>query len=300
MTEATKTKKSNKKDVQTTEATRKASPPAWLLSNKQVQDVRATGTRLTVDGHGKSTYDEAKRSKAKEADERKLPRDGHITLAQAVDARNASRAGGLLKEDSDVFDYENYATFQIAVAECKDKGNIEAALIKLLGVKSINLDEAATASKVDRSAANDMAFMKEALYCTGTLVHLRDVRQTELLEYYSGLPTFQKRIADARYGRVKQWGEKGAPAAGARVPRMEKAPREKAPTILGFRVGSKIGKVAEKLLAAGKKGMTVAEFEAASGGSQANTIKRAVEEWKTIRMEKAEKRADSKLYAVTE
>lgn len=277
---------------------RKALPPAWLLSNAVIMALLAEKTKL-VEVKGSMTIPAGKEWKGiPEGDTRKLPRDGHLRLQTAVEARNAGRDGALLKEDSDLFDYESFSCFQLAVSGCKNVPVLEAVAKTLIGGK-IDLDAAAEAGKAERNKPSDLRFLKELVYCAGTLKHLSEVSQHNQIQYLGALEKFQQRIANLRYSKVKTWDENGKPADGARVPRMENAPKQAAPTILGFRLGTVIGAAVEKLVAAGKKGMTIAAFEEAAKGGQSNTIARAVDRG-AFRVEKngKDKRGEWMLYAV--
>lgn len=295
---ATKTKTEPKlKPVKEPAAPRaKAVPSAKLLGNKTVVELLGLKSKLVESKRGGRAYPDGYKYD-KEKDGRTLPRDGHLTGVKAFEAREGNRAGGLLKPDSDNFDFENFQTVQTAIAGSKDPEALVGYLANL-GIK-IDLDEASTCGNAERNKPSDIQYLKEVAYTVGTLSHLAQVVQPTEPSMYGSLEIMQKRLETVKYSRVKRWDEQGKPAEGAGVPRSTTPPKVKAETVLGCRKDSAIGKAAVKLFEAGKKGLTVREFEEASGLPQRNTIARLVEQGH-IRLEEAasKKRADAKLYAV--
>lgn len=263
---------------------RKALPAAWLLANVIIAGLLAEKTKL-VDVKGSLAIPADKVWKGiPENDERKLPRDTHLTLGKAIEAREANRAGALLKEDSDVYDFQDVTTWQVAVAGCKNTEVLEAVAKTLIG-KAPDLDAAAVAGKAERNKPSDLQFLKELVYCVGTLAHLNLVSQHAQLNYFLALEKFQQRIRTLRYNKVRTWDEKGQPAEGARIPRMTSAPALKTETVLGIRVTAKQCEFARKLRKDGKMDKKTA---ATMLGSNCNNVLLRMTEWGSIVVKKGD------------
>lgn len=263
---------------------RKAMPAAWLLTNIVLAALLAEKSKM-VEVKGSICIPSDKAWKGiPENDERKLPRDDHLTLGKAIEARDANRAGALLKEDSDLFDFQDFTTWQVAVAGCKNTEVLEAVAKTLIG-KPADLDAAAEAGKAERNKPSDLQYLKELVYCAGTLLHLSAVSQHAQLPYFLALEKFQQRIATLRYNKVKTWDGKGQPAAGARVPRVESAPKPATETVLGIRVTAKQCAFARKLLADGKMNKKEA---AVMLGSNCNNVLLRMTEWGSITVTKGD------------
>jgi hypothetical protein len=271
-------------EAKTETVSRKAMPPAWLLENAVIVALLAMKTKL-VEVKGSLHIPEGKEWKGiPEGDTRMAPRDGFLSLQNAVIKREKGADGALLKEDSDLFDFDSFPTFQIAVAGCKNAAVLEAVAKKLLG-KAPNLDAAAEAGKADRNKPSDLKFLKELVYCAGTLLHLTNVSQHNQAEYFSALDKFQRRLSNLRYNKVTTWDDKGQPAEGARVPRMETAPKSKIETVLGIRVTAKQCAFAKLLRKDGKMNKKVA---AEMLGSNCNNVLLRMTEWGSITVKKGD------------